>query len=49
MFGCQEIGWAWVSIRMIFEALQAELFGFLFDKLGSKIVEIPRFQPSWII
>ena len=42
MFSSQEIGPSLVSFRMIFEALQSELFKLYF--LGSKMLKIPEFS-----
>ena len=40
----QEIGSSLVSLEMIFEALQSELFRFKFHTLSSKILKIPEFN-----
>ena len=43
-FSSQEIGSSLISLWMIFEALQSELFRFKFHSLGSKILKFPEFN-----
>ena len=49
MFSFQEIVSGLVSIQMIFDALQCELFRFKFDSLSSNILEIPEIKLMIII
>ena len=50
-FSSQEIGLSLVSMEMIFETRQSELFRFKFHTLISKMLKIPEFNPiieDWI-
>ena len=44
IFSYQEIGSSLISLEMIFEALQSELFRFKFHILNSKILKILEFN-----
>ena len=44
IFSSQGMGSTLVSLRMIFKALQSELFRFKFHSLSSKILKIPEFS-----
>ena len=48
-FSSEKISSSWVSLEMIFEALQSELFRFKFHSLGLKIFKNPGIQPSYIL
>ena len=47
MLNSQEIGSSLVSFRMIFYALQSELFRFKFYSMSSKILKNPGIQPTY--